>query len=177
MIEKPAVESTEFDLEELYRRFGRELWARLYAFCCDRELALEATQEAFLRLRQLTPAGVRDFRAWLYVVAKNWITDGLRRKNFLDPRNDALAAVASGESDPAAVAIGKEMCERVRKGMASLRDEDREVLVLRYSMDWPSERIGQVLQIAASAVDMRLSRARKKLAEVLELEEVGHATG
>jgi RNA polymerase sigma factor (sigma-70 family) len=177
MTEIPDAESSKLNLEELYGRFGRELWARLYAFCCDRELALEATQEAFLRLRQLTPVGVRDFRAWLYVVAKNWITDGLRRKNFIEPKSDVLATIASSANDPAAIAIGKELCERVRSGLSSLREEDREVLVLRYSMDWPSDRIGQVLQIAASAVDMRLSRARKKLAEVLELEEVGHATG
>ena len=56
----------------------------------------------------------------------------------------------------------------VREKLSELKAEDREVLVLRYAMGWSSIRIGESLQTSAAAVDMRLSRARRRLAAVLE---------
>jgi RNA polymerase sigma-70 factor (ECF subfamily) len=46
-------------------------------------------------------------------------------------------------------------------------EADREILTLRYALDYDSEEIAEVLAIQVTAVHMRLSRARQRLAERL----------
>jgi RNA polymerase sigma-70 factor (ECF subfamily) len=48
-----------------------------------------------------------------------------------------------------------------------MREDDRQALVLRYALNWSSARMAEVLGVSAAAVDMRLSRARRRLAELL----------
>ena len=38
---------------------------------------------------------------------------------------------------------------------------------MKYSMDWSAAQIGTVMNSSAAAIDMRLSRARRRLAEIL----------
>jgi len=47
-------------------------------------------------------------------------------------------------------------------------EDDRKVLVMKYSLDWSSAQMAKVMDSTAAAVDMRLSRARRRLAELLE---------
>jgi RNA polymerase sigma-70 factor (ECF subfamily) len=64
--------------------------------------------------------------------------------------------------------VRNETQEQVRAALAGLKLEDREALVLRYSLDWSSARIADALGTTVQAVDMRLSRARRRLADVLK---------
>ena len=78
-----------------------------------------------------------------------------------------LDGLAAGHGDPAARLEAEEAKDHVRAVLARLRDDDRQALVLRYALDWPSARIAEALDSTPAAVDMRLSRARKRLAELL----------
>jgi RNA polymerase sigma-70 factor (ECF subfamily) len=44
---------------------------------------------------------------------------------------------------------------------------DREILTLRYALDYDAGKIAEILDINTTAVHMRLSRARQRLAERL----------
>jgi len=155
----------------LYHRLARPMWAVLYARCCDAELALDAVQEAFLRWREQDADRIDEPAAWLLRVASNWMTDQLRRHRPTLPYHD-VGEVARGEGDPAAVLVRHELQEQVRSALAGLRLEDREVLVLRYSLDWSSARIAEALGLTIQAVDMRLSRARRRLGDLLKQKGV-----
>jgi RNA polymerase sigma factor (sigma-70 family) len=74
------------------------------------------------------------------------------------------------------VMVRHEMQEQVRSALNGLRLEDREVLVLRYSLDWSSARIGEALGLTIQAVDMRLSRARRRLGDLLKQKGVVDVT-
>jgi RNA polymerase sigma-70 factor (ECF subfamily) len=50
---------------------------------------------------------------------------------------------------------------------------DREILTLRYALDYSTNDIAQTLAINSTAVHMRLSRARQRLAERLKDQGVG----
>lgn len=54
---------------------------------------------------------------------------------------------------------------QVRKALNELHD--RKVLVMKYSMDWSAAQIATVMDSSPAAIDMRLSRARRRLAEIL----------
>jgi RNA polymerase sigma-70 factor (ECF subfamily) len=49
---------------------------------------------------------------------------------------------------------------------------DRDILTLRYALDYDVVRIADLLGINATAVHMRLSRARARLAERLNAQGV-----
>jgi RNA polymerase sigma-70 factor (ECF subfamily) len=162
------------EIVSLYDTFGRELWARLYAFCCDRELALDATQEAFLRLHEsaLRP---RNPKAWLLRVGRNWLTDRARSagRRSAEPCRDDLV---DRRPDPSIEASVRELQARVRAALTELPAIDREVLALRYALDWTTAQIGSTLGMSPSAVDMRLSRARARLAAAFQAAGVTHET-
>jgi RNA polymerase sigma factor (sigma-70 family) len=166
-------------IEQVYREQGRELWALFYAQCGNADRASDALQESFARLheqldenRNGTP--IRDLRAWLLQVGRNWLRDVARRQKVAAKPTENLDYLPTRSGEPADSAIGEELREAVREGLAQLKPADREVLVLRYSLNWSSIRIAEVLETTASAIDMRLSRARKRLAEILEKAGIEH---
>jgi RNA polymerase sigma-70 factor (ECF subfamily) len=155
-------------VEEAYRSQGRELWALLYAQCNDADLAYDALQEAFARLQSYTGPPLRDIRAWLIRVGRNWLKDVARHKRVAANPVDCLDETAGKAANPQAILARKELQEQVRTALDVLRVDDREVLVLRYALGWPSSRIAEILELSTTAVDMRLSRARRRLAELLQ---------
>ena len=155
-------------VESAYRSLGREIWALLYAQCTDPERASDALQEAFARLQEQNGAPIRDVRAWLLHVGRNCLRDMARRQRVRAHSASNLDHVAGPQVEPSAVIEHEEMQAVVRESLSRLRSEDREVLVLRYAMGWSSQRIGETLEVGAAAIDMRLSRARRRLGELLE---------
>lgn len=161
-------------IEQLYKDQGRELWALFYAHCSDPERAYDALQESFLRLQAHTGEPIRDVRAWLLRVGRNWLRDVARRKSSSTRLTDKLDEQSAEPLEPSSLLEGRELRAEVRKALKELKVEDREVLVLRYALGWSSNRIAQTMDSSAAAVDMRLSRARRRLGVILEEAGVGH---
>ena len=159
------------NIEELYHSLGQELWARFYVLCCDPERASDALQEAFIRLQQQDLKTVRDPRAWLYRVGQNWLRDVARKKSNSTQQLECLDRFPGERDLPENWLLKEEQRAIVREQLAKLKEDDRTILILKYSLDWSSKRIAETLESTASAIDMRLTRARKRLAE--KLEEVG----
>jgi RNA polymerase sigma-70 factor (ECF subfamily) len=154
--------------EDLYRKLARPLWALLYARTCDPDLAMDAVHEAFARYAEhADPNSIKEPQAWLLQVGRNWLTDEWRRNSRATPSSEALDGFGGDFPDPARAYELVELQENVRAGLARMREEEREVLVLRYALQWPSDRIAETLDTSATAIDMRLSRARRRLAEIL----------
>lgn len=165
MSEVPSATWTE-RIESVYREQSRELWALFYAHCGESERAYDAVQESFLRLQQQPAESVSDLRAWLLQVGRNWLRDQSRRKGSRAAGFDGLDT-ADCDRSPLQSLIQEEHAVRVRHALRELAEEDRQVLVLRYALAWSSQRISDAVGSTPAAVDMRLSRARKRLAQEL----------
>jgi len=165
------------DPAEVYEAYARELWAMFYADCSDRELAADAVQEAFWKYQAKRPEDLQDCRAWLIRVGRNWLRDRARRKKRGAQSAESLDYVPSTSGGPGDALDLTEQNDRVREGLRRLKFEDREVLVLRYAMEWPSGRIAETLDSTATAIDMRLSRARRRLADALSEIEMEMSSG
>ncbi len=150
-----------------YRENARELWAIFYSMCSDPERAHDAVQEAFVRLYDHQGEPVRDLRAWLLRVGQNWLRDVARRKSSGCSLLPGLDEFTGGAVDPRQTAQLHERQQQVRVALAELNEDDRRVLVMKYSMDWSAAQMGTVMGCTAAAIDMRLSRARRRLAEIL----------
>ncbi|WP_298866595.1 sigma-70 family RNA polymerase sigma factor [uncultured Gimesia sp.] len=164
------------EIEAVYLREGREIWALLYAQCSDSDRAYDALQEAFVRLQNQEVKSIRNIRAWVLTVAQNWLRDVARRQNHAARSADFLDNIVGQNSDPLDDLNKKERNSQIRQSLRQLRDEDREVLVLRYALGWSSKRMSIALDTSTSAIDMRLSRARKRLCEELQKVGIDHET-
>lgn len=154
-------------IDKYYREHARELWALFYAMCSDAERAYDAVQESFLRYYDYHGEPVRDLRAWLLRVGQNWLRDVARKKSSscrLLPGLDDLTGRRDSTED---ILVMSERQEQIRTALKELNEDDRKVLVMKYSMDWSAAQMATVMDCSAAAIDMRLSRARRRLAEVL----------
>lgn len=74
--------------------------------------------------------------------------------------NDRLA--------PEQLLSSEENREAIRGALMMMLDDDRKVLVMKYALNWSSAQMAKVMDCSPAAIDMRLSRARRRLAELLE---------
>jgi RNA polymerase sigma-70 factor (ECF subfamily) len=159
----------EFD--EVYRRHTREVWALAYARWLNAEVALDIMQEAFMRLWKQWQEGsqILNPRAWLLRVARNLAEDyaksAFRRNGTQSPQT--MNGVKGRDIAPLEKMEKEETFGQLRKELDQLAPADREILTLRYALDYNASQIAEILDINSTAVHMRLSRARQRLAERL----------
>lgn len=142
-----------------------------YARRLDSELARDIMQEAFLRLWREWETGheILNPKAWLIRVARNLAEDMAKssfRRNGTIPA-ERFSGVLSTWPSPIAQLELKERNEQVREVLNELPVGDRDILTLKYALDYDVETIAELLGIQVTAVHMRLSRARQRMAERL----------
>jgi RNA polymerase sigma-70 factor (ECF subfamily) len=164
------------DFEALYQRHSREVWALAYARWMNADTALDITQEAFLRLWKQWDEGeeILNPRAWLLRVARNLAEDYAKsafRRNGTHPPQ-TMNGVRSHDPLPQEQLEREETFTQLRGELEQLSPADREILTLRYALDYNANEIADMLGVNATAVHMRLSRARQRLAERLTAQGV-----
>src|ERR1700722_17457237 len=164
------------EFEELYERHSREVWALAYARWLSADVALDIMQETFLRLWKQWQEGLEILnpRAWLLRVARNLAEDhaksAFQRNGTQAPQT--MNGVKGSVAMPLDIMERDETIGRLRKELEELAPADREILTLRYGLDYSGNEIAEILNINATAVHMRLSRARQRLAERLAAQGV-----
>jgi RNA polymerase sigma-70 factor, ECF subfamily len=167
----PRGSTRRAEFELLYQQHSREVWALAYARWMDADLAMDITQEAFMRLWKQWETGeeIQTPRAWLLRVARNLAEDYAKsafRRNGTQPP-ELLTGVRSSQPLPAEELERQEQFAQLRAVLEELAPADREILTLRYAFDYDANTIAERLGVAVTAVHMRLSRARQRLAEKL----------
>jgi RNA polymerase sigma-70 factor (ECF subfamily) len=170
----PVPRHAEF--EALYRRHSREVWALVYARWLNADVAMDIAQEAFLRLWKQWQGGetIINPRAWLLQVARNLAEDHAKssfQRNGTHPPQ-IMNGIRSPSSPPLDRLEREETFAQLRDELKQLSDTDREILTLRYALDYNASDIAGLLAISTTAVHMRLSRARQRLAERLSAQGV-----
>lgn len=164
----------------LVERYQRPVLSLIYRMVHDPVLSEDLAQEAFVRAYQRldTYQPGRKFSSWLFKVAHNRTIDHLRRK--VPDEVDLEASTDGGEStwevleadeDTASPERHFEMGETARSitgALRALRDNYREVLVLRFEHELSYQEIADVTGASLSSVKVQLHRARKALARELE---------
>ncbi len=173
---RKTVVATSADFDVLYERHSREVWAVAYARWVDAHAALDIVQEVFLRLWKQWNNGetIHNPRAWLLRVARNLAEDHLKsafhRNGTHAPQT--MTGLHSREPLPLEGLLDQEEHAQVRRLLRELPEPDREILVLRYALEYDSTTIAELLEINTAAVHMRLSRARQRLAQRLTAKGV-----
>ena len=156
--------------EELYRRYARAVLGLALRRLGDRGRAEDAAQDAFVAIwrsaRTYDPSRGRG-APWLYAVARNAITDGLRRTP--EPAAEVPEG-PSGEPDPADRAESSWTAWQVHRALEVLPEHERPVIELAYWRGLSQSEISEHLGIPLGTVKTRTRSALARLADALEEE-------
>ncbi len=167
------------ELESLVSAHGKEVYGLLLAITGNRATAEELAQEVFLvALRKGMRAG-RGMRLWLREVARRLALNELRRKRPAALGAEAeLAALATAPAETgAAPADFNEELAALRRCLAELGGDDRDLLARRYEAVEPLASIAVRCGQSAGYIKQRLFRLRKRLAGCIRRRLTGSGAG
>jgi RNA polymerase sigma factor (sigma-70 family) len=153
----------EIDFESLYRTSRDDVYAYVAGVVRDRAAAEEVTAAAFERAltrRSSYSAARGSPRAWLFGIARNAAYDELRRRGRTEPVADPEERRSPAGDSTAEVALRR---AALAAGLASLSQDERELVALKFEAGLANADIGAVLGISESNVGTRLSRVVAKL--------------
>ncbi len=166
--------------DAIYRKYRERVYRILYRVVHNREEALEATQDVFVRVYKALATFNPEARffTWVYRIAVNRGIDLLRRRKvrkeqyydqeFTLPREDQ--PVTRRLPSPTQEVEREEVVSRIEAAMKDLSDKHKEVFLLYSYEELHYEEIAEVLGIPIGTVMSRLFYARKQLREVLPQE-------
>jgi RNA polymerase sigma-70 factor (ECF subfamily) len=134
----------------------------------DAEDVTSTTVERALRYRSNYDPRKGKPQSWLIGIARACVDDHLRERalHVGEPADHASSDELEG-STVLRLSVGA--------AVAALRDQDRELIALRYGADLSTRQIGELLEMKAGAVDVALHRARERLRAELEGYGIGAA--
>jgi RNA polymerase sigma-70 factor, ECF subfamily len=167
-----------FDL--LVRRWDRKIQGAIYRIMGAEDEARDLCQEAFLKAYRGLDSFKREsrFSSWLYQIALNLCRDRMRRRKgrttvSLDELDDEGAAlVTRGRPSALELVEAGDLSRTVAAAVASLPEEQREVIVLKEYQDLTFVEIAEALGVPLSTVKTRLYRGLGLLRERLEREGI-----
>ena len=150
---------------ELCKRYYPAMVAIAYSVLRDKHLSEDAAQQTFAKAVRKLPQLKKKGRvaSWLAAICRNAAWDIARAKERLSAAEDFSAIAA--ESNPGSPS---EIEEAVRVAITELSLEEREIICLRYYEGLSYERISAVLGFSEQAINGRLRRAKRKIADYLK---------
>ena len=162
-------------LEELYNRYGVQVFSMAYGILRDYALAEDLAQEVFVAL--WTRAGRFDeskgvFRHWFLHLAHNRVIDEvrrLRRAALMDanraPEDATLGLVSDG--DTADEAVNAVLMGEAREALVALPEEQRVVIVMAYLEGSTQQEIAQRTGAPLGTVKTRMRLGLGKLRQAM----------
>lgn len=163
---------------ELYDRYAPKIYRYVYFKVATTTEAEDLTAEVFLKTWEYVQRHVdnsekriENFRAFIYRLAKNIVVDHYRQKReasiLLDdsmlervPAPEEISAVAK-------VTIASDMAT-VEIALKGLKDEYRELLILKYIEGYATHEIAKILEKQKGTIRVGIHRALAALREEIE---------
>jgi RNA polymerase sigma-70 factor, ECF subfamily len=137
---------------------------RLY-FC---HVAEDAVSEIFLtmaqRIGEFRGKSLRDFRAWLYVIAANRVNQLLRQKLRDQRLLDTLAEHSAQRND----GDRPRRWAALYRALLTLDDQQQHLITLRFFQGLSHDEIAQIVGKRAGAIRVAIHRALKELRPTLQ---------
>jgi RNA polymerase sigma-70 factor (ECF subfamily) len=147
------------------RRHEDKIFGLALRMTGNRHDALDATQDAFISAFRNAKKfkGNAAFSTWLYRIAINACTDLLRRRQRQIPVEEVETGISMhGVEETVPLRLD------LHQALAAIGSDHREAVLLHDVGGYPYEDIALLTGVELGTVKSRISRGRKKLAEILE---------
>jgi RNA polymerase sigma-70 factor (ECF subfamily) len=151
-------------LSGLYQRYARPVYRYAYSRTGNQQDAEDLTEQVFMDA--LEGLGRYEERgqeaAWLFTIARRRVADFHRRRSEHLPFDETLDTPVE-QLRPEVEVSRRERLAHLDRLLASLDDEQQELLRLRFAADLTYAEIGQVIDKSEAAVKMAMSRLLTRL--------------
>lgn len=155
-------------------------WNEVYGFMLKRtenetdseDITIETFSKAFDKIATYNPEF--QFNTWLIAIAKNVHIDLLRKKKstylleITDEEDRQAYNIADSSPSAEDVLITEQNLSRLLEFIKELKPHYQEVIQLRYFQEMSYQEIAEQLKEPLSNVKIKLLRAKKLLAEIIE---------
>jgi RNA polymerase sigma-70 factor (ECF subfamily) len=163
-----------FDL--LVLKYQHKIVNLVMRYVRDPELALDITQEAFIKAYRALPRfrGDSAFYTWMYRIAVNTAKNHLaaqRRRpmnvelDMQDPEQYDLHAKLKETDTPEGLLLSNELKDTVERAIAALPEDLRTAIILRELEGMSYEEIAQTMECPVGTVRSRIFRARDAISK------------
>lgn len=160
------------DFNEIYRLYAKEVYRYILSLCRDKTLAEDILQNTMLKAFENIGgfSGGCSVKTWLCSIARNEYFNHLRKAGN---KNVPLDENTESKSDsPEERALSSLSAVDILKLVHTLEEPFREIFTLRFYGDLKFSEIGEVFGKSENWARVNCFRAREKLAQMLEKEDL-----
>lgn len=146
----------------LYEIYIKKIYDFIYYKTLNKEVAEDITSIVFIKAwNKIEQFREGSFSAWLYMIARNAVTDYYRREKGYDNIDDCWDLA---DKTDFLTTIDRDLdVDLIKEAMKSLKDQEREILIMRFWLDLSFSEIAERLNKKEGAVKMALGRTLKDL--------------
>ena len=154
-------------LGELFTRYHKRLYNYFIFNTRNTHVSEDLVQEVFLRILKYRKSFRTNgsFSTWLYSVARNVRNDRFAEKGPFTEQIDDNTGIASTDPGPDECLEYDESITLLKKALAKLPDDMRDIIVLSRYENMKYRDIGTLLGCTEGAVKVRMYRAMKELSK------------
>lgn len=178
LIVQRVLEGDTNAFEELVLEYEKKVYSVALRMLNNSEDAADMTQEAFIKAYNSLSGfrGDSKFSVWLTRIVSNLCLDFMRSRNRRptvslsmedEDGEDVQLDIADSSQSPEELLERSLTRESVRRGLQSLPEDYREILLLREIQGLSYDEIAAALDIEVGTVKSRIFRGRKKLCDYL----------
>ena len=164
------------EFSQLYRDHLRDVYSYSYYRTGNHHDAEDLTEQTFLQAyrhfeRAQRESKGRPLRPWLIRIAHNLAANYYRDRSRRPQTQLEDASLISAPHDTETLVEGREELEAVLTGVASLPDDRREALIMRFALGMDNREIARTLGRSEGATKVLIHRAIKQLEELVQKAE------
>lgn len=154
----------------IINKYKNQLYATILRMTKNPQDAQDLVQDAFIKVyRSLDKYDANgSFSGWLYRVAINNCMDEFRKKRYSMTQIEIDEERVVEPNHPELVFLKKEKSRQLERLIATLPEDERLIILLRYVNEISYEEIGEVMDVPLSTVRNKLHRAKKKMRETVK---------
>jgi RNA polymerase sigma-70 factor (ECF subfamily) len=160
-------------LANIYDAYHKELSLYVYSICRDHGMTEDIVHDAFVKAILSLSEKHENFRAWLYLVARNLCFNEMKKRGrtLLLAPEDFPENVQSGDApaesvtdtEPLAAYLTKEQNGELYEKIMTLPGQYRQVVVLRWFSGLPFDRIAEIMGIRTENARVIAHRAKERI--------------
>lgn len=161
-------------MQVLYARHHVRVFRFVIRIVRDESTAEDLISDVFLDVWRQAGRfqGRSSVSTWMLAMARFKALSALRRRPDEEFDEDSTAAIEDGSDDPHTSLEKKDKSALIKRCLAGLSAQHREIIDLVYYHDKSVEEVAAIVGIPENTVKTRMFYARKRLSELLKAEGI-----
>src|SRR3954470_22978241 len=164
------------DFTQLYKAHLRDVYSYAYYRVGNHHDGADLTEQTFLQAyrhfeRAQRESRGRPLRPWLIRIAHNLAANYYRDRSRRPQTQLEDASLISAPHDTETLVEGREELQAVLSGVASLPDDRREALIMRFALGMDNREIARTLGRSEGATKVLIHRAIRQLEDRLKEDQ------